>query len=186
MRVFFAPIYDFAPATPGAARRQYGVAVLSRYPIIHAENREITRLSTQTPNPVPAPAPGFADVTVTVRGVHVHVYSTHLDYRSDPSIRHAQVTDMLNILAADSGPKVLVGDFNAEPQAAELSALWQHGPRDAAPNGGKTYPALNPVKRIDLVTVSPDVSVLGAREVAATASDHRPVVADLLLHRHED
>jgi endonuclease/exonuclease/phosphatase family metal-dependent hydrolase len=185
MRVFFAPIYDFDPATPGADRRQYGVAVLSRYPIIHAENREITRLSTQTANPVPAPAPGFADVTVNVRGAHVHVYSTHLDYRSDPSVRRAQVTDMLNILAADSGPKILVGDFNAEPQAAELSALWQNGIRDAAPNGAKTYPAAKPVKRIDLVTVSPDVTMLGAHDVAATASDHRPVVADLLVQRRQ-
>jgi endonuclease/exonuclease/phosphatase family metal-dependent hydrolase len=185
MRAFFAPIYDVEPATAGAARRQFGVAVLSRYPVLHAENREITRLSTQTPNPVPAPAPGFADVTVNVRGAHVHIYSTHLDYRSDPSVRRAQITDMLNVLDADSGPKVLVGDFNAEPQAAELMALWQYGLQDAAPNGGSTYPARDPLKRIDLVAVSADITVLGARDVAATASDHRPVVADLLLRRRE-
>jgi endonuclease/exonuclease/phosphatase family metal-dependent hydrolase len=182
MWVFFAPIYDLEPATDGAARRQYGVAVLSRYPILDAENNEITRLSTQTPHPVPAPAPGFAEVTVNVRGAHVHVYSTHLDYRSDPSVRRAQVADMLDVLSADSGPKVLVGDFNAEPAAAELADLWQPL-RDAAPNGGKTYPALNPLKRIDLVTVSPDVTVVGAHDIVTTASDHRPVVADLLLHQ---
>lgn len=182
MRVFFAPIYDLDPATEGAARRQYGVAVLSRYPILDATNHEITRLSTQTPNPVPAPAPGFAEVTVNVQGAHVHVYSTHLDYRSDPSVRRAQVSDMLGILAADSGPKVLVGDFNAEPAAPELAALWQPL-LDAAPDGGKTYPAVNPVKRIDLVTVSPDVTVLGAHDVATAASDHRPVVADLLVYQ---
>lgn len=182
MRVFFAPIYDLDPATPGGERRRFGVAVLSRYPVLEAENHEITRLSTQTPDPVPAPAPGFAEVTVAVRGAHVHVYSTHLDYRADPSIRAAQVADMLEVLAADRGPKVLVGDFNAEATAAELAPLWRRL-RDAAPGGGGTYPAVDPVKRIDLVTVSPDITVVGAEAVATRASDHRPVVADLRLHR---
>ncbi|MEU3663753.1 endonuclease/exonuclease/phosphatase family protein [Streptomyces sp. NPDC032940] len=182
MRAYFAPIYDLDPATPGAERRRYGVAVLSRYPVLKAENHEITRLSTQTSDPLPAPAPGFAEVTLDVRGAHPHVYVTHLDYRADPSIRAAQVDDMLEVLAADRGPKVLVGDFNAEPSAPELAPLWD-SLRDAAPDGGATYPATDPVKRIDLVTVSPDVTVAGAHEVATEASDHRPVVTDLRLHR---
>ncbi|MEV8593368.1 endonuclease/exonuclease/phosphatase family protein [Streptomyces sp. NPDC052013] len=182
MRVFFAPIYDLDPATEVGERRQFGVAILSRYPVLDAENHEITRLSTQTPDPVPAPAPGFAEVVVNVRGAHVHVYSTHLDYRSDPSVRAAQVTDMLAVLAADRGPKVLVGDFNAEATAPELAPLWG-SLRDAAPDGGGTYPAVGPVRRIDFVTVSPDVTVAGARTVATDASDHRPVVTDLRLHR---
>ncbi|MFF5536487.1 endonuclease/exonuclease/phosphatase family protein [Streptomyces cinerochromogenes] len=182
MRVFFAPIYDLPPATADGERRRYGVAVLSRYPVRDAQNHEITRLSTQTPDPVPAPAPGFAEVTVRVRGTAVHVYTTHLDYRTDPSVRRAQVDDMLAVLAEDTGPKVLLGDFNAEPGAPELARLW--GPlADAAPDGGRTYPAVDPVRRIDLVTVSPDVAVTGAQTRATTASDHRPVVADLLLRR---
>ncbi|MGW0816397.1 endonuclease/exonuclease/phosphatase family protein [Streptomyces viridiviolaceus] len=182
MRVFFAPIYDLDPAAEGGERRQYGVAVLSRYPVLEAENHEITRLSTQTSDPVPAPAPGFAEVVVNVKGSHVHVYATHLDYRADPSVREAQVADMLDVLAADRGPKILVGDFNAEATAPELAPLWQQL-RDAAPDGGGTYPAIGPVKRIDFVTVSPDVTVAGARTVATDASDHRPVVTDVMLHR---
>lgn len=183
MRAYFAPIYDLPPAAEHTERRQYGVAVLSRLPVAAAENHEITRLSTQVPDPAPAPAPGFAEVTVRARGTLVHFYATHLDYRTDPAVRRAQVDDMLGILAADRGPKVLVGDFNAEAGAPELAKLW--GPlADAAPNGGRTYPAIDPVSRIDLVTVSPEVTVTGAHEVATEASDHRPVVADLLVRRH--
>ncbi|MYW19453.1 metal-dependent hydrolase [Streptomyces sp. SID2955] len=183
MRFFFAPIYDLPADPAGGPRRQYGVAVLSRFPVRDAQNHEITRLSTQTPDPVPAPAPGFAEVTVRVRGARVHVYATHLDYRADPSVRRVQVDDMLAVLARDPGPKILVGDFNAEPDAPELARLW--GPLlDAAPSGGKTYPAADPVRRIDLVTVSPDVAVTGTHDYATTASDHRPVVADLLVLRH--
>ncbi|MFC8366791.1 MULTISPECIES: endonuclease/exonuclease/phosphatase family protein [unclassified Streptomyces] len=182
MRVFFAPIYDLDPADRDGERRQFGVAVLSRHPVLAAENHEITRLSTQTPDPVPAPAPGFAEVVVDVRGAHVHVYTTHLDYRADPSVREAQVADMLGVLAADRGPKVLVGDFNAEATAPELAPLWERL-RDAAPDAGGTYPATDPVKRIDLITVSPGIRVTGARTVATEASDHRPVVTDLRVHR---
>ncbi|MEU2599286.1 endonuclease/exonuclease/phosphatase family protein [Streptomyces hirsutus] len=182
MRVFFAPIYDLDPAAEGGERRQYGVAVLSRYPVTEAENHEITRLSTRTPDPVPAPMPGFAEVTVNVRGAQVHVCSTHLDHRADPSVREAQVADMLDVLAADRGPKILVGDFNAEATAPELASLWQRL-RDADPGGGGTYPAVDPVKRIDLVAVSPDITVAGAEAVATEASDHRPVVTDLRIRR---
>ncbi|MEU0911080.1 endonuclease/exonuclease/phosphatase family protein [Streptomyces althioticus] len=184
MRVFFAPIYDLDPAAEGGERRQYGVAVLSRHPVLHAENHEITRLSTQTPDPVPAPAPGFAEIVIRVKGVRTHVYSTHLDYRADPSIRAAQVDDMLGILADDRGPSVLVGDFNAEPAAPELAPLW-HTLRDAAPDAGLTYPAIAPQKRIDLITVSDGITVTGARTHATDASDHRPVVADLRLPRKD-
>ncbi len=182
MRVFFAPIYDLDPAGQDGERRQYGVAVLSRHPVLHAENHEITRLSTQSPDPVPAPAPGFAEVVVGVRGTRVHVYSTHLDHRADPAVRAAQVADMLAVMSADHGPKVLVGDFNAEPGAPELAPLW-HRLRDAAPDAGDTYPAAGPVKRIDLVTVSPGIVVRGARTVATEASDHLPVVTDLRVPR---
>ncbi|MFI2760564.1 endonuclease/exonuclease/phosphatase family protein [Streptomyces echinatus] len=183
MRIFFAPIYDLPADTADGPRRQYGVAVLSRFPVRDAQNHEITRLSTQTPDPVPAPAPGFAEVTVKARGTLVHVYATHLDYRADPSVRRAQADDMLAVLAEDRGSKILLGDFNAEPDAPELARLW--GPlRDAAPDGGKTYPAVGPVKRIDVVAVSPDVTVARTHESATAASDHRPVVADLLLRRH--
>ncbi|MET8893838.1 endonuclease/exonuclease/phosphatase family protein [Streptomyces albogriseolus] len=182
MRVFFAPIYDLDPAAGGHERRQYGVAVLSRHPVLHAENHEITRLSTQTPDPVPAPAPGFAEIVIRVKGVRTHVYSTHLDYRADPSIRAAQVADMLDVLADDRGPRILVGDFNAEPSAPELAPLWDTL-RDAAPDAGPTYPAIAPQKRIDLITVSHGITVTGARTHATDASDHRPVVADLSLPR---
>ncbi|MEU0469212.1 endonuclease/exonuclease/phosphatase family protein [Amycolatopsis sp. NPDC006131] len=177
MHVFFAPIYDLDPPAPGAPRRQYGVAVLSRFPIVAARNLEITRLSTLTPDATPAPAPGFAEVTVAAHGGPVRVYATHLDYRADPSVRQAQVADMLAVLDRLPGPEILTGDFNAEPAAPELAPLWTDL-ADADPRAG-TYPAAEPVKRIDFVTASPHFGIRSARAVATTASDHRPVVAEL-------
>lgn len=187
MRVFFAPIYSLDPPAPGEPRREYGLAILSRYPIVHAVNHEITRLSTQSPGAEPAPAPGFPEVVLNVRGARVHVYNTHLDYRGDPTIRRQQVGDMLAIMAADKDEQqVLVGDFNAEHGAPELGGLWDHLD-DAWPaggaGGGNTYPAADPVKRIDYVTVTPGIDIRSAAVPDTGASDHRPVVAELTLTR---
>ncbi|MGC5541160.1 endonuclease/exonuclease/phosphatase family protein [Streptomyces griseus] len=180
MHVSFAPIYSLDPAEPGAPRAEYGVAVLSRHRIVSAENHEITRLSTQDPNPVPAPAPGFGEVVVRVRGLPVHVYVTHLDYRPDPAVRVAQVADTRRIMAEDRGPQILLGDFNAEPAAPELAPLWREL-TDADP-GAPTFPAQDPVKRIDFVAVSKDgVGVRRAWVPESVASDHRAVIADLLV-----
>jgi len=191
MRVFYAPIYDLPPLSAGAPDRRFGVAILSRYPIVHAVNHQITRLSTQVPNPVPAPAPGFPEVVINVRGVVVHVYDTHLDYRPDPSVRTMQVADMLGIIGPHPRRTVLLGDLNAPPTAPELAPLWT-GLVDVVaktPNSGQlSYPAITPTARDDYVVVSPDFGISDAFvpdiEIDGTqASDHRPVVARLTPRR---
>ncbi|MEU5820640.1 MULTISPECIES: endonuclease/exonuclease/phosphatase family protein [Streptomyces] len=188
MHVSFAPIYSLDPVEEGGPRREFGVAVLSRYRIVSAENHDLTRLSTQDPNPVPAPAPGFGEVVLEVRGLPVHVYATHLDYRADPSVRVAQVADTRRIMAQDQRAErrpvrqILLGDFNAPPTAPELAPLWKEL-TDIEP-GGPTYPAQDPVQRIDYVAVSKNTVRVRSAAVAETlASDHRPVVADLSLRR---
>jgi endonuclease/exonuclease/phosphatase family metal-dependent hydrolase len=189
MRSCFAPIYSFSPPPGSEQRREYGVAVLSRHPIVSCENHDLARLSTQDPNPAPAPGPGLPEAVVETTGARVHVYVTHLDFRADPSVRRQQVADTLRILDEDEpgAQQLLLGDFNAEPQASELQPLW-HRMTDAwavvhGPAGGLTYPAITPVKRIDYVTASRGIAVSSATVVESTASDHRPVVADLVVRR---
>jgi endonuclease/exonuclease/phosphatase family metal-dependent hydrolase len=189
MRVFFAPIYSLDPLTPGLPRREFGVAVLSRYPIVSATNHPITRLSTQVPNPVPEPAPGFPEVVLDVHGMQVRVYNTHLDYRSDPAVRQLQVADMLRIMDRWRGTRqILLGDLNARPDAAELAPLWTvltdawarvHGSAD----GGLTYPTSSPDRRIDYVTATSRVVARTASVPRTAASDHLPVVAELDIRR---
>lgn len=188
MRVFFAPIYSLDPAEAGSPRREYGLAVLTDLPVVHTENHQITRLSTQGADPEPAPAPGFPEVVVEAGGARVHVYATHLDYRANPSVRRAQVADMLAILdaAPEGAQQVLVGDFNAPPGARELAPLWSRLVDAWAATGqgsGYTFPATEPVKRIDYVTHSPNIRTLRTEVLDTPASDHLPVVADLVVRR---
>ncbi|MGI8882072.1 MAG: endonuclease/exonuclease/phosphatase family protein [Jatrophihabitans sp.] len=186
MYAFLAPIYDTPPTSLGAADKRYGVAILSKYPILESQDHQITRLSTQVPNAVPVPAPGFAEIAIRVHGVAVHVYNTHLDYRADPSVRVTQVAETRQYIDNDPAPKILMGDLNANPQSPELAPLladitdvWSilGQPHPAS------YPASTPSDAIDFVLVSKGFGVKDASIIDTLASDHRPEVADLTLPR---
>lgn len=189
MHVFYGHIYELDPPAEGQPPREFGIAMLSRYPILSAENHQITRHSTVTGQV--EPTPGFPEILVNVEGAHVHVYGTHLDYRPDPTVREMQVADTLRIMSEDQGRRqILLGDLNARPDAPELAPLWEHLTDTWAyagqPGGGLTYPAAAPDRRIDYVTVSPRVQVRGVSVPETLASDHRPVVADLTVIRGEN
>ncbi|MBM7601920.1 endonuclease/exonuclease/phosphatase family metal-dependent hydrolase [Virgibacillus halotolerans] len=186
MEYFFAPIYDLDPSVPGEPRQQFGVAVLSKYPISHAENHDITRLSTQDPDPEPELAPGFLEAQIDVDGAEVWFYVTHLDYRADPIVREMQVSDMLAIMS-DHHYNILVGDMNASPDAEELAPLfyWFDDAWDKTQDQqlGYTFPTEDPIKRIDYVLTSPRMNVNDTFITLSQASDHLPVTADITLVR---
>ena len=177
MHVRFGPIYELPPA------RRFGLAILSRTPIVEFTNHVIPRLSTQTNETEPVPLPGFLEAVTVIDGVRVHVFNTHLDYRADPRVRERQVRAMLDLLTAETGATVLMGDLNAPPSAPELQPLLARlrDAWNATAEGGLTYPAHAPEKRIDYVLLSRHFSVADVRVPAVRASDHLPVIADVRL-----
>lgn len=182
MQARFAPIYSFPDSAGTKPPREFGVAILTRYPVTEWKNHTISRLSTQEENPVPRAAPGFLETAIDVRGTTVRAFDTHLDYRADPRVRQIQVGEMLEVMRGFNGPMILFGDMNAKPNAAELRPLFDFL-HDALPLGDNagTYPAEAPNERIDYVFVSKDVHVETVRVLPTAASDHRPVIADLSL-----
>lgn len=183
LQVRFAPIYRLPGAEAHSPTREYGVALLSRYPIVAFTNHQLTRLSTQGNSASPTPMPGFLEATIDVRGWRVRVFNTHLDYRGDPTVRRQQVSESLKIIGDAATPVLMFGDLNAVPAAPELHPLFARlgdgWPESAG--AGLTYPAVRPVRRIDYVLVSRHFRVVYARVHDATASDHRPVIMDLVL-----
>jgi endonuclease/exonuclease/phosphatase family metal-dependent hydrolase len=182
MSVRFAPIYRL-PGAGAAPMREFGVAILSRGEIVEFHNHLLPRLSTQSAATEPELLPGFAEARVDIAGTRVRVFTTHLDYRADRRVRDRQVAQTLERLNAVSGPIVLMGDLNASPDAPELAPLFRRL-RDVWPSGidrGLTYPASTPARRIDYVLVSEELRALDVRVPAVTASDHRPVIADLVI-----
>lgn len=179
----FARIYQLPATDSSGAPREFGVGILSRYPIVSFENHTITRLSTQEENPVPKPLPGFPEAVIDMNGRRVRVFNVHLDFRRDPEVRRRQVADVVAVMGNARMPTLLLGDLNARPDAPEIEPLFQHL-RDTwsyADGPGLTGPARNPAGKIDYVLASRDFRVKKTWVSKVHASDHFPVVVDLQL-----
>lgn len=183
MNYRFARIYQLPNADPSKPLREFGVALLSRYPIVAFNNREITRLSTQDSTPTPAPLPGLLDAIVNIDDRNVRVFSVHLDYRSDPSVRAKQVSEILEYIARGTVATIFTGDLNAAPDAPELKPLLDrlHDTWPEAQKPGLTFSSKKPEKRIDYVLISDGFCPKSARIPKVYASDHFPLVIDLVL-----
>ncbi len=177
MHFVYAANLDLEPPEPGAPRRQYGTAILSQFPILESENLLLPR--SQPGNE----QRGLLEALINVRGVPFRVYNTHLQHNSSVD-RTLQVEAIIDETEEERGPHALLGDLNARPNAPELAPLF---PRfnDAWTLGGEgdgyTLSASKPFARIDYVLVSPDIGVDEARVPYTLASDHLPVVAELIL-----
>jgi len=178
MFLFYAPIYRLDnPSEPGKPR-QFGLAMLSKYPIIEAQNHEIARLSTQEATPRITQMPGFPGVTVRVQGRPLRFYNTHLDFRPDPAVRTMQVSQMLAIMGSLEQPTLLMGDLNAGPQAHELQPLMQLflNPTDQKGQSFATFPDSLPNRQIDFILHTRHLKALRSYVPITNASDHRPLV----------
>lgn len=86
-------------------------------------------------------------------------------------------------------PSVIVGDVNERPGGPVWRLASSVGLGDVTASGGPTFPADHPHARIDAVWASAgvtarpvDLSGLGlTQDVLARASDHLPVLVDLLI-----
>jgi len=158
---------------------QYGVAVLSRRPVLSIDHRRFRHLREGERR-------GFLRVEVEAGGGRLNFVTTHLDYQHADN-RLYEARQLLAALAEAKGPVILTGDLNDEPAgetykflAARYADAWA-----GAPGAGLTYPADKPSKRIDYVLFDARAGLRarGARVVETLASDHLPLVAELELER---
>ncbi|MCI4066208.1 endonuclease/exonuclease/phosphatase family protein [Micromonospora sp. R77] len=180
MHVVYGANLDLDPVEAGQPRRQFGTAILTSAPILEWDNTLLPRYGEHEQR-------GLLRARVNVRGVAVQVYNTHLEHTNRPE-RVAQVETITRLIGAQDDSVLLFGDLNADPLAPEIQALTDHlvDTWEAAGLGdGYTYPTYDPHKRIDYVMQSGDViartvAVLSDPE-SASASDHLPVCAEVLL-----
>lgn len=114
-----------------------------------------------------------------LQGREVRVLNTHYGLTSEQ--RLAQSRTLVEVLASDDSPTVLLGDLNAEPDAPEIRLLVEAGLRHAAPLELLTFPCDRPTVRIDYVLVTAQIEIASGFTVATPSSDHLPLVADLIL-----
>ncbi len=171
-QVSYAAALRLPPGGAGGATREYGNAVLTRHP---TESSATLRL------PGRAGAEPRALLLVRLRGGPV-IGCVHLQHNS-PAGRAAQVGALLAAMPTD-GPVLLAGDFNAGPGAGELDPIRTRLIDCWSPVGrgrGFTFPSRWPRRRLDYVFASPSVTPVRATVLRSDASDHRPLVVDVLL-----
>lgn len=102
----------------------------------------------------------------------------------------ADLTELPDPGDGDGVLRVLAGDFNATLDHAAFRAVLARGWTDAATAAGRAAawtwrPLRLPLPRLGLdhVLVHPRIGVAGVRFVPVAGSDHRAVVADLVLPR---
>jgi endonuclease/exonuclease/phosphatase family metal-dependent hydrolase len=164
------------PARPGAVESASG-AVWSRWPV---------HQRTAVPGVFEQPTVSLA----TDGGPDVEVTAVHT---CPPARSPGDVRRWESDLAALPPPapdvlRVLAGDFNATPDHAALRAVLARGYRDAADDAGRgrawTWRPLRlrfPRLTLDHVLVDPRVGVASVEFVDVEGSDHRAVVAELVL-----
>jgi endonuclease/exonuclease/phosphatase family metal-dependent hydrolase len=184
----YGPVVDLGPAAslpalraagsggPDGARRQYGIALLSRLPLYGTRNLLLTR-------PRGGEQRGLLGGAVDVEGRAVRVFCTHLQHRSRAE-RLAQATQVAESVAAGAGPVVVMGDLNArpgDPEIAPLTDVFDDAWAVAGDGPGFTFDAATPHARIDYILTSGDLPVRRTAVLQTDASDHLAVVADLEL-----
>ncbi|KAB7705575.1 endonuclease/exonuclease/phosphatase [Bacillus aerolatus] len=172
----YAANLDLEPVNEGDHRRQYGTAILSKYPIIKSENHLLSKIGSTEQR-------GLLKATINVKGNHLHVYNTHLALTS--AEREMQMKQIIEIANKSKGPKVIMGDLNATPESNEMKPIIS-GYVDVFANTGSeanTYPADHPSKRIDYIFTSKDIETVNAQVINTLASDHLPLTAEIVLER---
>ncbi|MFO0410867.1 MAG: endonuclease/exonuclease/phosphatase family protein [Planctomycetota bacterium] len=168
---------------------EYGQAVLSRWPI---KQSTVHRLpNEQQPNGSMREQRIVLEAIVPSEAGTIRFLGTHLDH-SKEDLREQQATavdrllDAVSFADTKSIATVLAGDFNDVPKSRTLGCFekrWQVEPRIENRNLA-TYPSESPRTRIDYVAVDQAGRlVLDSLKVVSEplASDHRPVVGELVI-----
>ena len=169
MQSFFMKALDYQGG-------EYGIAVLSRYPIVDSAGYLLPR----------DPAIGgedraVASITVELPGKKKVIFaSTHLDLKE--ANRLSQAKALIGHFENSNVAMILGGDFNALASSPVIELFDQHFPRTCSNDCAPTIPVKNPNRTIDFIMYKPQAGfkVLSTRVIDEQyASDHLPVVAEL-------
>lgn len=156
---------------------QYGVAILSRHLIQKADHQKYE-------NKRETERRGMLRVEVEIDGKKLNFVTTHLDYQFEDG-RLFETEQLLRLLEGIAGPLIIAGDFNDEPKGSAyklmLTRFEDTWIRSKAKGEGLTFPANQPVKRIDYIfaRATDRIRVKKVWVIDSLASDHLPLMAEV-------
>jgi endonuclease/exonuclease/phosphatase family metal-dependent hydrolase len=171
-------------STDDNAHPLYGIALVSRWPVVRWQITQLPAAPIRSPVYVPKagllllkdePRVLLAAVLATPRG-QMTVATTHLSFVPGWNVRQLRaVVRALRVLPA---PRVLLGDLNLPSGPVRAFTGWRTLARLP------TYPSPAPKAQLDHVLLDPRGAdrlgrVQGARTPEVAVSDHRPLVVHL-------
>lgn len=167
---------------------QYGIAILSRWPIARDT---LYHLPIDPPQPRAGgsyePRGALYAAIVAPRDT-LHVFNTHLDASGNDTYRRQEARELFALAApllARDAAVMIGGDLNSLPHSAVIGFLTSSDLRDPWPACGSgegfSYPDSLPIRRIDYLLLPDDITCSSARVLGAGPSDHRGVVFLLKL-----
>ena len=161
-------------------QHQFGNVVLSRYPIVHHSQYDLSWRTCESRN--------CQRADLDIGGQILHVYNVHL---GTAVLERRYQAGRLASFVHDrrvTGPKVILGDFNEWMRGLAtktLSALFESVDIAAHLKRRRTYPGLFPVVHLDHIYYEGHVEI-GGIEIPRTrksliASDHLPFLADFRI-----
>lgn len=193
--------YGMRDALPKHRLYAYGqYAVASRFPLSDCRHEDMSFRGEKHE---------YVRCTADIDGTRVDIVTAHLltpreglnatrfellqgldDWRQNYADRQAQADTLVRALGPLRRPTLLAGDLNAPEHASVVQTLTRGlGLRDAFSAGGRGWgythghslkPGLS-FLRIDHILVSPEIGVSSAHVGWRGGSEHRPVIADLLI-----
>ncbi len=134
---------------------------------------------------------GLHTIEIPVGSETLHLIGLHA-----PRPMHIRTDDYegfwsrtIPMIQAESGPLVVVGDFNATQYSDVYEKLTADRLRSAHQDRGRGYAVTWPngqygvpsLIRIDQALLSPEIECLGIREGEGLGSDHKPLILDLKI-----
>ncbi len=167
---------------------EYGVAILSRWPITFDT---LIHLPVEPPQ---ARAGGSHEPRGALRADvaspfgRITVFNTHIDASAGDHYRLQEARTVAGLVsqALAAGATVLLGgDMNSTPESAVQELVRATGLRDSFAECGRgdglTFPADVPVKRIDYLYLTGAMRCTLAEVPVTRASDHRPLVVEVVV-----
>lgn len=203
--------YSFFNNDHSFQNRHAGVALFSRYPIVHSIK---VNLSDGKDEATAIEADILNNKSDTIRVIAFHLQSIYLNRKdlqglqklmsrqdtgpAAPRIivgklrkaflrRQTQAQTIASLIRESPYPVIVCGDFNDTPNSYayfKIRGDLQDAFLKKGFGMGRTYSAIAPTLRIDYILASSSFSVLSYHCVHKTLSDHYPVVASLRVSSH--
>jgi len=174
---------------------RFGNAILSKYPIVEASFVDLPAFSALETFFV-GKKRGL-NCIVDINGEKVQIVAVHFEHRSE-AVRAQSAKVIAEIASSSKVPTIAAGDFNSTPtgfpasssdatfgnamDVLDESGLFQRLPE--LPSGSLeelTFHAARPKSIIDWILVARNFQIIEYRVEPSILSDHRPVVAEIVL-----